>query len=371
MNIKIITMHAMDNPGSVFQAYALEKYLSKNNNVKIIDYRPDYFYYESSKWKFFLKKLLYRRAYCSRRSKFDSFISSNMHLTERFRTYSSLCDAKLEADIFIVGSDQLWNTDFACGKDEAYYLSFVRNCKKISYATSVGKSVISDQELEMYRGRLIDFHSLSVREQSTARYLSAQLGKKVSWVADPVFLLRADEYLQFVSKSRLIQEKYIVVYLAPSSELIDYIVSYFRDKGFKIVLASGFTKRCKCDVHIKDVGPEDFLNLIFYSELVVSTSFHATAFSHIFHKNFFTILPPKNAERIVSLVNLSGLSDRTIAEGDSLTNIDSIIDWDNVDKRLEGYISASKNYLEELWIESLEGVLQNRQERKIDGWMIK
>ena len=124
-------------------------------------------------------------------------------------------------------------------------------------------------------------------------------------------------------------------------------------------------------MHIKDVGPEDFLNLIFYSELVVSTSFHATAFSHIFHKNFFTILPPKNAERIVSLVNLSGLSDRTIAEGDSLTNIDSIIDWDNVDKRLEGYISASKNYLEELWIESLEGVLQNRQERKIDGWMIK
>ena len=47
MKSEIITIHAMHNPGSVYQAYALQQYLIKyNQEVEIIDYRPDYFYKE-------------------------------------------------------------------------------------------------------------------------------------------------------------------------------------------------------------------------------------------------------------------------------------------------------------------------------------
>ncbi|SHH27656.1 Polysaccharide pyruvyl transferase [Fibrobacter sp. UWH9] len=348
MDVKIITIHAMHNPGSVFQAFALQKYLSAEHEVKIIDYRPLYFYSEGSKLKLFIKKLLWGRTYRSRNKKFISFVERYMNLTARYETFDALNSAALTADVFLTGSDQLWNTDFPCGNDEAFYLSFAKCGKKISYSTSVGKKLIDENNLTILKRYLPSFKAISVREKSTSEQLKDAVGKDVAWVCDPVLLLPMSSYARFLSKENPIGKKYAVVYLLGASEKLNQVVAHYKSNGLYIVLAGGFTRRCECDRHIKDVGPEDFLNLIYHAEVVISSSFHATAFCHIFHKDFITFLPKTNGERIESLLQESSLENRSISAADDfdIDQIEQPINWSLVDNRLECYIKRSKDFLE-------------------------
>lgn len=347
MDVKIITIHAMHNPGSVLQAFALQEYLSAKHDVKIIDYRPLYFYSEGSKLKLFLKKLLWGRAYRSRNHKFLDFVKKYLKLTSLYESYEELIAADLKADVFMTGSDQLWNASFPCGNDEAFYLSFVSSGRKISYSTSVGKKCVDENNLVVLKKYLPAFDALSVREKSTAEQLIRFLNRNVSWVCDPVLLLPRTSYEQFLATENPIGKKYVMVYLLGASEKLNQVVQFYKSKGLYVVLAGGFTKRCECDLHIKDVGPEDFLNLIYHAEVVISSSFHATAFCHIFHKKFVTFLPNANGERISSLVEESGLVDHIVANEDfvDFDKIEKNVDWTSVDENLKSYIENSKNFL--------------------------
>lgn len=347
MKVSIITMHAMHNPGSVFQAYALQKYLeNQGNDVEIIDYRPEYFYTEGNGLKYWVKRLLYYRAYESLKKKFSSFINDNMNLTHRFVSYSELEKQQFKSDVYIVGSDQLWNADFECGKDFAYYLKFLKQGKKVSYSTSIGKSNIDDYNKEILIQNLKDFDAISVRELSSSIQLSKILGRKVEWVCDPVFLLSKIDYKKYICELPL-TDPYVMVYISPKSEKLDKIVDYYRQKGLKVVLLGGFTKRCYCDMHIKDAGPNEFLTYIYNAQVVISSSFHATAFCHIFHKNFNTIVPERNGERIMSLLNKTGLQGKAITNKTiSFEELDKKIDWSEIDEKLEDYVDGSKRYLQ-------------------------
>ena len=346
MEIKIITLHSLFNPGSAFQAFALQKYLSKENNVKIIDYRPAYSRHGGSLIKDILRTLLFFRLRMSETRKFHSFMNKYMNLTKTFYNYNSLRRANLKADIFIAGSDQLWNTDYACGNDDAFYLDFVKGGKKITYSTSVGKKVIDEKNLNKIKACADSFSSIAVREKDTAIQLTEKLGREVTWVCDPVFLLGRDVYDSMIEQKPMFDKPYAFVYLSPKSPMLDALVAHFRAKGLMIVLGGGFnTSRCDCDVHIKDLGPLDFLNCIKYAEVVVSTSFHATAFCHIFHKEFVTIIPPKNGERVVSLLEQTGLMNRCVVDSVDFDAVQKPIDWDEVDLKLREYVDASKEYL--------------------------
>ena len=346
MEIKIITLHSLFNPGSAFQAYALQEYLSKENDVEIIDYRPGYTRYGNSLVKAIVRKILYFRLRKSETLKFHAFVKKYMKLTKTFYNYKDLCKANLKADLFIAGSDQLWNTDYPCGNDNAFYLDFVQGVKKITYSTSVGKKVIDEKNLNKIKKYAGSFSSIAVREKDTATQLTKKLGREVTWVCDSVFLLGHDVYESMIEQKPMFDKPYAFVYLSPKSPMLDALVAYFRSKGLMIVLGGGFnTSRCDCDVHIKDMGPLDFLNCIKYAKVVVSTSFHATAFCHIFHKEFVTILPPKNGERVVSLLEQTGLMNRSVVDSVNFDAVQKPIDWDEVDAKLNEYVSASKTYL--------------------------
>lgn len=343
MKVNIITIHAMHNPGSVLQAFALQEYLSREHDARIIDYRPAYFYNEGSRMKLLAKKLLYGKAYRSRNRKFLGFVRQNMRLTQTFKTYEALKKAGLTSDVWIAGSDQLWNTDFPCGNDPAFYLKFAETGKKISYATSVGKKTPDEKNLQVLRENLGDFAELSVREHSTAETMSQLLNRPVAWCCDPVFLLPRSRYEAFLHD--VPSEPYVMVYLAHQCEALDRLVAYYKAQGYRIILAGGVTRRCECDEHIMDVGPEDFLSLICNAAVVINSSFHATAFSHIFHRDFVTILPQKNGERIVSLLELTGLQNRSVTGMPDFSAIEQPIAWDRVDETLSRYVADSMDYL--------------------------
>lgn len=346
MKVLFITLHSINNPGSALQAFALNRFLQKNGiENEIIDYRPPYSKVGRRKFRAIISSILFFPSFISSNRKYSRFMKQNMTLTEKtYRKYSSLLSNPPQADVYMTGSDQLWNTFYDCGRDDSYYLRFVAKGKKVAYSTSVGKSDISDNELSFIIERIKDFEMLSLREKSTCELFQSVLNKPVRWVCDPVLLLPASDYDGF--QTSLCKEKYAVVYLSEKSDLLEQVIARVREElGLSIIQAGGLVKRCSCDKLISAVGPEDFISLIKNAELVISSSFHATAFSLLLHKNFISILPGGNGERIISILELSHLKNKIV---NSIADYDAAItapDYKSVDELMCPFIKQSQEFL--------------------------
>ena len=110
MRIRIITIHNIPNFGSVFQSYALCKYLISQGyeDTKIIDYNPDY--YNKCTIRAVIGKILNYGAYRRRTKRFRDFVKKYIPITnERFTDIGQLSNFDFSADIYIAGGDQLWN----------------------------------------------------------------------------------------------------------------------------------------------------------------------------------------------------------------------------------------------------------------------
>jgi hypothetical protein len=163
---------------------------------------------------------------------------------------------------------------------------------------------------------------------------------------DPVFLLDAAEYEKFIKPVN--QPKYLLVYLVTPSELLERCIDYLSHKyNLKVILCSGFSKKCACDQFLKDLGPDEILSYIKNAEIVLSSSFHATAFSITFKRQFFTILPDQHTnERIVDILTIHGLENRIITEQSDIEQaLDGIIDYYTITD-YSNRISESKEYLQ-------------------------
>lgn len=346
MKIRIITIHGIPNFGSVFQSYGLCEYLKQTgyDDVRVIDYNPDY--YNRRGLKAFLGKLLNYKHYVVRKKKFRSFVEKNIPLTERgFKTSEELKNYDFDADVYIAGGDQLWNVFHQSGNDSAYRLVFA-NGKKISYATSMGQKNFPQDELMKLCEDIKDFSSVSVRERSSVALLEKG-GIEASHCVDPVYLLKREDFEKFLVPVN--QPKYMLVYLVTPSPLLDRTIAYLKDKyNLKVILCSGFSKKCCCDEFLKDLGPDEILSYIKNAEIVLSSSFHATSFSIIFEKQFFTILPDEHTnERIEDLLNQFELSRRIISDNSNFeTALNDVIDYDSV-KPYSVFAEESKDYLRE------------------------
>lgn len=166
MIIKTITCQKVNNHGATLQAYALMHYLeSLGNDVEIIDYIPERFNHfrpfvcNTEKYanniilktayicaKFpsrFVGYLKYKNSL--RKTNFENFWNKYYHLTKCYKTFDELKNNPPEADLYIAGSDQIWNTMMENGKDPAYYLQFVKNGIRATYAASFSVSEIPDE----------------------------------------------------------------------------------------------------------------------------------------------------------------------------------------------------------------------------------
>lgn len=319
MKIRIITIHGIPNFGSVFQSYALCSFLKQNGyeDTEIIDYNPSY--YEAKTLRSRIGKVLNFKAYKTRTRKFRDFVETNIPLTDNYESLDELIKNPPRADVYIAGGDQLWNVYHTCGKDDAYKLTFAKG-KKISYATSMGQSDFTDNQLKELGEKIRDFSAVSVRESGSIALLD-KVGIKATHCVDPVFLLEKHEYEKFLKPVN--EDKYLLVYLVTPSPLLDRCIDYLSNKyGLKVILCSGFSKKCKCDKFLKDLGPDEILSYIKNAEIVLSSSFHATSFSLIFKKQFFTILPDVHTnERIEDLLRNVNLSERIITEKNDINTV--------------------------------------------------
>lgn len=365
MKICTITCHDVSNYGASLQAFALQYYLeSLGHEVKIIDYKPNY----QNQYKFstnideespyydyfirfpFLKYikgcLNYLRKYPTRkRTKyFNIFIRKYLHLTQRYTCVEDLRSNPPQADIYIAGSDQIWSTKLPNGKDPAFYMQFGGNhIKRISYAASFGTTP-KPEILPLVKELLLGIDKISVRETSGLKILNS-MGYSGTHVFDPVFLLSSIEWvkaLRFNSRDIKIKGKYILVYdigiKMPEKEKFTKLLA--QQYNCPIVSVNGLKTNSYADVNINNAGPEDFVNLIANAQAIVADSFHATSFSIIFHKPFYTFYKLGNISRMADLLESLGLSER-LNPSHLLQNPD----WEDVEKKLTINIKRSKQFL--------------------------
>lgn len=340
MKIATITLHDTDNCGSSLQAYALQRFLLDNGyDNELIDYIPSYTRNNGNALKTFLLKMLYWKEYTNRRKKFKSFVQSHLRLTSRtYRSEKALRMNPPEADVYITGSDQLWNDRYLCGQDQAFYLRFVENKRKMSYAVSMGREKIPQENLDRVKAWAQAFEWISVREGSSISQIKTVLPDvSMDFVCDPVLLNEATAY-DNIRVPQMIEGPYILVYLAQAIDekfLESVVVKTRRRYKGKVVLIGTYRNKCSCDIHLRDVAPGEFLSLIYNAECIVSNSFHATMFSLIYSKRFLTILPPENSARMKEILHVAGLNNQTISSGkDWDAKLDQNINYDEVQDRL-------------------------------------
>lgn len=348
--IGILTFHRTYNYGAYLQAFALSKYL----NAKIIDYycKNVYKYHKIIKplrrnilkyctdllsTFFHLKKVL------KRKKNFEKAINYLNILPFSGSNINNL-------EYLITGSDQVWNHDIVGEISDVYTLNIgKKDIIRISYAASIGNANdIQKYKLE-YLTKLDTIDYISVREKSLVKPLEKLLNKKVVNVVDPTLLLNSKEWNNYLDKKELIPDNYIFAYVVePDKEFIKAVNFLIENTGCKVVHAGLKNPGFKGEViSIYTAGPFSFVNYIKNAKYVVTTSFHATVFSIIFHKDFYTIPHKKTGSRVTGILEQLKLESRIFNNTFELSKIFNTedIEWIKVDKRLNKLIDDSKKWI--------------------------
>ena len=364
MKIKTITCHKVNNHGANLQAVALMHYLEDlGNDVEIIDYFPEYFKhfrplycgtpkyaanpvtrfaYICAKFPGRLKSYLeYKKS--DRKKNFEAFREKYYRLTDTYESFEELKANPPKADLYIAGSDQIWNTMMNNGKDPAYYLQFApKNTTTATYAASFSVSEISDELKEQTKKYIKSIDFVSVREKSALKILDDLGILNGQAVLDPVFLLEKKQWSKIESNIKL-DDEYVLVYdFEGSGEVKNFAVKYAQKHNLKIY---SLYKNEYCDKSFENFGPDVFLSLIKNAEFIVSNSFHATAFSLIYEKDFAVIKRQEGINsRMVDLLEFVGIDDRIV---DSYQEFNAI-DFNLVKEKLEIEVEKSKGYLKKV-----------------------
>ncbi len=342
MKILTLTTYNVYNYGAALQAYALQTYLrNKGHEAELINYQPEYLTrkydyrwvnpeskmsrYALTRASYRLLKYLQRQTTLGRKRQFDHFVATRLRQTKAYRTLEELEQDTPEADLYIVGSDQIWNVFYEAGRDPAFYLSFVKRGKKASYAASFSYVDIAQEAQQTIARRLEDFTAVSVRESHGLKLLES-MGIAGEWVLDPVFLLGVEEWKSLMTDFRK-TEPYLLIYdFEGNKALKAFAQKYAREHGLKIYNINDTYPRLYADRNFSKAGPREFLSLIYHCDAFVSNSFHGTAFSILFGKPVYVFNRHRHKvnSRMESLLGLFGLSHCIEPQGECTFDYDAI-----------------------------------------------
>ncbi|HEY6143541.1 MAG TPA: polysaccharide pyruvyl transferase family protein [Flavobacterium sp.] len=303
LKIKIITCHEVYNHGASLQEYALLCFLNSNgHDTEAIHYKPWYLSGHFSflsvsnpkfdkpfvKQLYLLAKLPSRIRVLKRKKAFDLFATKYIPTGKvLYKTNEDLKNNLPEADAYICGSDQIWNSFFENGKDPAFYLSFVpKNKLKLSYAASFAIDEIAEGVKPLVKSNVSTFNAIGVRETSGVRILNEIGITNAVQVLDPVFLLTSLHWQTTFVK--VIPKNFVFIYDFDSNPLIKQIALHLKkEKGYKIYTVNQNIDYADENYFLE--GPEHFLSLVKNAEFTITNSFHALAFSLIFNKEFVVV----------------------------------------------------------------------------------
>lgn len=348
--IGIVTFHRTYNYGAYLQSFALSKYL----DAKIIDYYCKNIYRQykiikplrKNMFKYclnFFSTVLHIRKELRRKANFEKAINHLKMIPFSYDEINSL-------DYLITGSDQVWNHDIVGEISDVYTLNFGnKKITRISYAASIGNSDDIQKYKAEYLKKLSKIDYISVREKNLVEPLEKLLNKQVKNVIDPTLLLSSEEWDNYLDKTEYFPPNYIFAYVVePDSEFIKAVNFLVEQTGYEVIHAGLKNPGFKGKVtSIYSLGPFSFINYIKNAKYVVTTSFHATIFSIIFHKEFYTIPHKKTGSRVTELLKQIQLEDKIFNSSLELSKKinQEKTNWLEVDNNLNKLINESKDWI--------------------------
>lgn len=373
--VGIITTFRQSNWGSVLQAYALQRVISQLGfDVELIDYKyPNQFHWErgcdwgkepSKTLGWYLRELKalilnllgFRSA--PKMKVLNDFIEKNIKVSRLFNNHADLHSNPPKYDVYVTGSDQVWNPNTMLG-DLSYMLDFApEGSYKISYASSFSCLSIPEPLKANYQKYLSLYTALSVRENNGKKVIKELIDIDVDVVVDPTLLLTGEEWsvLAKSAKTSKLPEKYILCYMLSytydADEPMATLLQKVQEKYQMPVIALRTMPKSFHGYEFKlprsyNKGVPEFLYLIKNASIVVSSSFHGTAFSLNFGKPIIALAADNEDDRVYSLMkNINLLSN--YVDKDTISKSDLVPFYDcGIEENLKVLREQSMNYLKQ------------------------
>lgn len=354
MKAGLLTFHAALNYGANLQALALQTYIDREIcECEIINFIPNNLSNSRPRGVRCMlsccKRCLVgavRTVFPDKASKIKQFQNKRYNCSKK--TYygdADVCANVPHYDILISGSDQILNVLLSGGSETFYLKPWGDNVKKISYASSLGRENISEEEHKLIREELSKFSAISAREYSGAKIISDELGRDIPVVVDPVFLLSREEWID-MSKPVESRDGYVLAYAMEYSAAMCAAIHRAASEGKRVLLICGGDSAKKLPGEIiDDAGPDEFLTYIINADLVITNSFHGTAFSIIFGKPFVSVAHSTRNARIESIFKLIDSVDKMVTNETDCDLIEHSVDGNKAYELMIPFIDKSKEYL--------------------------
>lgn len=357
MKASVITLHTVDNYGSAMQTYATQEILSKLGcEVEIIDYwrwnnLPEYRAQQMLDTSLMQKlKPVWgtnqrTRAAATKCMKWYlehhvspmwKFLKDNVNLSKkRYTSFNELRMDPPEADVYITGSDQVWNSIWNNGIDHSYFLDFAPQDKpRIAFSASIGRTEFSEDEIPETKALLQKYSAISVREESAVELLKS-IDIESQLILDPTLMLSRDDWKK-VARGREIKPFLLIYQLNPNPEMDQFAIKLAEKKDWEVKrVGFGRSDKQKPGKCIMSPSVEEFIGLLFQATCVLTDSFHATAFSLNLGTDFISVRPPRFSTRIESILKLTGEEQRMLRNYDDYEIVDRTIDMTHVRKVLD------------------------------------
>ncbi len=329
--VGILTMYYKSvNYGGVLQAYALTKFLN-DLGVEASQVTYDFWRKKSITLRNSLlnpfRKMYLMKFLKNRYKSFRIFRESIPH-TNTLYSDATITEANEYYDIFISGSDQVWNFD---SYREPFFLTFSKK-KKVAYGAGMGQS-ISKINSEILHSLLNGYSAISVRENESVGLLGDCTHLGIEVVVDPTLLLSRKDWDTLITSDY--SGDYVFCYfLGNDMNMRNIAKSFAKKKNMPIYTIPHVARFMKEDLffgnkRIYEASPNDFISLIKNAKYVFTDSFHCCVFSSIYHKEYFVFERKGKkgmSSRIKDITALFDMESRFCYEGrNNISYIENLI----------------------------------------------
>lgn len=358
MRVGILTFQNTTNYGAMFQAYALQTFVNQYCACEILNYtnstlkdRYEINPFKAKSIKDFVKKSLHYKENKKNMLIFDEFKRKKLNISDEEYNESNIAKADLKYDLFIAGSDQVWNFKLT-NYDRNYFLTFASNkAKRNSYAASLGVSKLNESDEQFLKELITQQNNISVRENEGKNLIDDVISEKeknmINVNIDPVFLLSLKDWDKLIGNVNVTYNNYLFIYeVAYIPEILEFAKKIAKDKNLKILYVSASNKKLSGAITLKNITPLQFLKYIKNAEIIITSSFHGMAFSVIFNKIFYYGIPKNKANfgsRLNNLAKVLKLESRNYINYSQDINF---IDYNKVNNKIAAERKKAKDYIE-------------------------
>lgn len=356
MKIGIVTQPLSRNYGGILQNYALQQRLIALGHTP---YTFDLGAFTWWEWvvgnvKWIVKRLIGREGHYLSTPKarliaerpLRRFVEEKIALIAPRAKHPSLAKVEeYDLEALIVGSDQVWRPRYNYAIEDMY-LGFARtlNIRRIAYAASFGTEEweYSEKQTAKCRELITMFDALSLREDSGVELCRKHFGVEAQQVLDPTLLLTAEEYNTLTSSIPQRKEPILFAYLLDrSAEKLAFVEQMAKHRSLSVVVVGADGELQEGD------SIEQWLSYFRDARYVVTDSFHGSAFSVIYNREFTVMGNPKRGNsRMMSLLRQLGIEERYCEKLECVEALEAPA-WDEVNSRLKQLRDSALQYLEE------------------------